>query len=79
MLLTVFLVFVLTEFPQVKSFQWNAYGNVEWAMGCDFAGNDLANVRINGENCASKCLERPGCTHFAWTNYNSGESVKQLK
>ena len=48
---------------------WN--GN-NWALACDFHGNDLANARISGEECGGRCAATPGCTHFAWTNFNGG-------
>ncbi|CAF4736191.1 unnamed protein product, partial [Rotaria sp. Silwood2] len=48
---------------------WN--GN-DWAMSCDFYGNDLSNVRIPGEGCGGKCAETQGCTHFTWTQWNGG-------
>lgn len=52
----------------VHGITWN--GN--WALGCDFRGNDLSNARTSGENCGGLCASTSGCTHFAWTNYNSG-------
>jgi len=39
--------------------QWN--GN-NWAMSCDFRGNDLSNVRISGEHCGEKCAQTKGET-----------------
>jgi hypothetical protein len=48
---------------------WN--GN-NWAMSCDFRGNDLSNVRSSGEHCGGKCAQTPGCTHFTWTKWNGG-------
>uniref|UniRef100_A0A915JBS5 Apple domain-containing protein n=1 Tax=Romanomermis culicivorax TaxID=13658 RepID=A0A915JBS5_ROMCU len=48
--------------------QWN--GN--WAMGCDFRGNDLSNAQIRGEDCGGRCASTPGCTHFTWTSHNGG-------
>ncbi|CAF1527215.1 unnamed protein product [Rotaria sordida] len=49
--------------------QWN--GN-NWAVSCDFRGNDLSNVQIASQSCGSKCAETQGCTHFTWTQYNGG-------
>ncbi|CAF4109690.1 unnamed protein product, partial [Rotaria sordida] len=49
--------------------QWN--GN-NWAMSCDFRGNDLSNVQIASEFCGGKCAETQRCTHFTWTQYNGG-------
>ncbi|OXA57317.1 endoglucanase-5 [Folsomia candida] len=48
---------------------WN--GN-NWAMKCDFNGNNLSNVKISSDKCGGKCAETSGCTHFTWTNYNGG-------
>ncbi|CAF1103904.1 unnamed protein product [Rotaria sordida] len=49
--------------------QWN--GN-NWAMSCDFRGNDLSNVKIAPELCGGKCAETQQCTHFTWSGYNGG-------
>ncbi|CAF1028149.1 unnamed protein product [Rotaria sordida] len=54
---------------QQDTIQWN--GN-NWAMSCDFRGNDLSNVRISGELCGEKCAQTQQCTHFTWTQYNGG-------
>jgi len=43
-----------------------------WAMGCDFPGNDMSNAQIRGEDCSNKCRSTGGCTHYAWTQYNGG-------
>lgn len=48
---------------------WN--GN-NWALWCDFYGNDLTNAATRGEDCGGRCASTPGCTHFTWTNYNGG-------
>lgn len=53
----------------VSAINWNGK---DWAMQCDFKGNDLSNVRIAGEYCSTKCRETSGCTHFSWTSYNGG-------
>jgi hypothetical protein len=52
-----------------STINWN--GN-NWAMSCDFRGNDLSNVRVSGELCGGKCAESQGCTHFTWTQYLGG-------
>ncbi|CAF1003810.1 unnamed protein product [Adineta steineri] len=54
--------------PVVGGIHWNE----NWAMGCDFPGNDLSNVQISGEQCGQRCAETNGCTHFAWNNWNGG-------
>ncbi|CAF4393866.1 unnamed protein product, partial [Rotaria sordida] len=43
-----------------------------WAMSCDFRGNDLSNVLIASQSCGGKCAETQRCTHFTWTQYNGG-------
>jgi hypothetical protein len=48
---------------------WN--GN-NWALGCDFKGNDLTSVQIPGEKCGEQCSVTPQCTHFTHTKYNGG-------
>ena len=49
--------------------QWN--GN-NWAFGCDFPGNDLTSVKIDGARCGSLCFKTPSCTHFTHTAANRG-------
>jgi PAN domain len=65
-LLTIHSVSALTF---KRNINWN--GN-NWALGCDFHGNDLTNVQIRGEDCGGKCAQTSGCTHFTWTTYNGG-------
>lgn len=48
---------------------WN--GN-NWAMSCDFRGNDLSNIQSSGEDCSGKCAATARCTHFTWTRWNGG-------
>ena len=48
---------------------WN--GN-NWALACDFPGNDLSNVKTSSSNCGGACAATSGCTHFAWTSWNGG-------
>ncbi len=52
-----------------SNINWN--GN-NWAMSCDFPGNDLSNVQVAADRCGGQCEQTPGCTHFAWTTYMSG-------
>jgi len=51
-----------------RGITWN--GN--WALACDFRGNELTNAQIRGEDCGGRCAQTPGCTHFTWTTYNGG-------
>lgn len=53
-----------------------------WALGCDFIGNDLTNERTKGEDCGTRCSLVSGCTHFTWTDYNGkwysmGENIEK--
>lgn len=52
-----------------RAIGWN--GN-NWALRCDFRGNDLSNAATTGEQCGGRCASTPKCTHFTWTNYNGG-------
>ncbi len=58
-LITAFLALITISKAQI---QWN--GN--WAMGCDFIGNNLTNAKTKGEDCSSKCKMTNGCTHYTW-------------
>ncbi len=55
-----------------KEISWNDGGDGPWAMGCEFKGNDLSNVRSKGEECSGRCKSTKGCTHYNWTNENGG-------
>ncbi|KAG4078478.1 hypothetical protein HA402_009190 [Bradysia odoriphaga] len=61
------ILLIMTTFT--SGIDWN--GN-DWAMWCDFTGNDLTSVQTRGEDCGPQCILTPGCTHFTWTNYNGG-------
>lgn len=54
---------------QPKAVNWN--GN-NWALKCDFPGNDLKSVQAKGEQCGSLCATTGGCTHWSWTTMNGG-------
>ncbi len=49
-------------------FQDGDNGKVKWASGCDFYGNDIANIPGPGETCGLNCVNNPSCTHFTWFN-----------
>jgi hypothetical protein len=40
-----------------------------WALNCDFPGNDFAQEGGAGELCSTMCANTPDCTHYAWA-YN---------
>ena len=52
-----------------RAVNWN--GN-NWAMSCDFNGNDLSSAQIRGEECSGRCAATAGCTHFTWSQSNGG-------
>jgi hypothetical protein len=43
-----------------------------WAEACDFTGNDMKGVVMTSDVCAQKCSTTVGCTHFAWSTWNTG-------
>jgi len=59
----------LSIYGENSHINWN--GN-NWAMSCDFEGNDLTNVKISSEKCGGKCADTNGCTHFTWTSFEGG-------
>ncbi|KAG4076940.1 hypothetical protein HA402_015927 [Bradysia odoriphaga] len=48
---------------------WNGSDSARW---CAFSGNDLTNTQSKSEDCANKCASTRKCTHFTWTDFNSG-------
>jgi hypothetical protein len=62
------IILLALIFKSKAQIQWN--GN--WAIGCDFVGNDLTSAKTRGEDCFSKCQTTNGCTHFTWTSYERG-------
>lgn len=44
----------------------------DWALNCDFPGNDFRDVRASGEKCTDICKSTSGCTHFTWNSYMGG-------
>jgi len=61
------VILMLTS--SISGINWN--GN-NWALNCDFPGNNLKNVAVRGEDCGGRCATTSGCTHFTWTDYNGG-------
>ena len=45
---------------------WN--GN--WALGCDFRGNDIEQRWTTSDQCGPVCERHPRCTHFVWNAGN---------
>lgn len=52
-----------------SNIQWTEYN---WAMSCDFIGNDMFNVQITRGECSIKCGDNSSCTHFTWNTYLGG-------
>ena len=52
-----------------QAVNWN--GN-NWALRCDFRGNDLQSVSAQGDQCGSLCTKTNGCTHWAFNRFNGG-------
>jgi len=52
-----------------QAVNWN--GN-NWALRCDFRGNDLQSVSAQGDQCGSLCAKTNGCTHWAFNRFNGG-------
>ena len=52
-----------------SNINWN--GN-NWALSCDFRGNNLSNVLVAADRCGGQCEQTHRCTHFTWTTYLGG-------
>ena len=64
------ILFMIIElFSIVTAINWQT-GN--WAMSCDFKGNDLSNTTSPDEDCSGICSKTAWCTHYTWTNFNGG-------
>ena len=48
------------------------WGSNNWAIACDFIGNELTSIRVPSDQCGGKCATTTGCTHFTWTDLNGG-------
>ncbi|CAF1044433.1 unnamed protein product [Adineta steineri] len=68
-ILALLVIYILSVKSIVAQINWN--GN-NWAMSCDFQGNELSNVQIPGEQCGGRCSQTSGCTHFTWNQYKGG-------
>lgn len=81
--LTLFALHLACLQSMALSIEWKTNDVVDWALFCDFPGNDIGNVTVPGEACATSCIEVPACTHFSWTNrkggtcYHKGSVVKR--
>lgn len=50
----------------VFTFNWQKNDQDEWAINCDFRGDDYGKAAIKGEDCIRSCHQKLGCTHFTW-------------
>jgi len=57
--------------PSNNGISWSGAGPVDWAIGCDFVGNDIGSTQVPGDTCGPSCLGNSRCTHFAWTPPNN--------
>ena len=48
------------------------FGNKNYALGCDWNGEDLYHTVTTSEDCGGACAAYSGCTHFTWTESNGG-------
>lgn len=58
MLVTLLVVFAFAV-SNSHAITWN--GN--WALGCDWAGNDLSDALTKGEDCGGRCATTQGMEH----------------
>ena len=70
-LIGLFLVngFHIARVKRSDDFEWNSKG---WAVGCDFKGRNLKDIRVGKQHCVTVCGKTPQCTHFTWTPYRQG-------
>jgi len=67
-MLTIHLFTLLLYTHLTSSINWQG----DWALDCDFPGQDLTNQQTPGDQCSSTCATTPGCTHFSWNPYLGG-------
>ena len=65
-----FSLLLLWAFDSSYAYIWTSgsNGQVTWASGCDFYGNDIRNTPSSGENCGGICACNSACDHFTWYN-----------
>lgn len=44
----------------VDNFSHIAWNGKDWAYGCGFEGNDLANVKTSSDECNNQCVSTKG-------------------
>lgn len=63
------LLLLTTTFSSIQQIDWNANNSARW---CAFSGNDLSSALTKSEDCHELCASTNDCTHYTWTDYNSG-------
>lgn len=56
---------------------WQNDGNIQWALNCEFWGNDFMIVTTTGDKCGDACLSESQCTHYTWQMNNGGTCYLQ--
>ena len=72
MKLQLVLTLVLLNYVCGEQITWQLGRFGFWAKACDFTGNDMKGVVMSSEGCAQKCSTTFGCTHYAWSTWNTG-------
>ncbi|CAF0827833.1 unnamed protein product [Brachionus calyciflorus] len=69
-----FFLMIVPNLCVLETIQWiyDSNNHLHWAFDCDFNENNLKNIQIQGEDCGPACASTPLCTHFTWSDYNSG-------
>ena len=64
------LLIAVTTISAVSAFNFQSGngGAIQYALGCDFYGNDIGQIPGPGEQCGGNCLSNSQCTHFTWYN-----------
>ena len=57
---------------ELKEIDWNVQSRHNWALSCDFIGNDLANIHMKQDLCPSICKKTKDCSHNYWNNFEGG-------
>ena len=55
-----------TKSVSTNPLQWFEELGNSYSLGCNFPGNDLANVRLVASLCSFKCRTTLSCTHYYW-------------
>jgi hypothetical protein len=57
-----------SKYEKNKVVKWND----NWALNCNFVGNDLTTIKCGGEQCGQFCDRHPTCTHWSWFQRDNG-------